>query len=190
MKSGIEKCAMLITKSRKQQLIEELPNQEKIPTLGEMKIYKYLGILEIDTIKHTEMKEKIKKEYLRIPRKLLETKPNSRNLTEKVNIWAVHLVRYLEPFLKWTREKLQQMEQRTRKLTTMHKALHPRDRVDRLYMSKKKKEEEDIPAFETASMHRFKKRRGRLITATRNNTANRSINGTKITVVGALPISP
>ena len=29
--------------------------------LREMKNYKYLGILEADTIKHTEMKEKIKK---------------------------------------------------------------------------------------------------------------------------------
>ena len=29
--------------------------------LGEKKTYKYLGILEGDTIKHAEMKEKIKK---------------------------------------------------------------------------------------------------------------------------------
>ena len=30
-------------------------------TLGEKKTYKYLGILEAHTIKHAEMKEKIKK---------------------------------------------------------------------------------------------------------------------------------
>ena len=29
------------------------------------------------------------------------------------------------------------MDQRTKKLMTMHKALHPRDDVDRLYVSKK-----------------------------------------------------
>ena len=29
------------------------------------------------------------------------------------------------------------MDQRTRKLMTMHKALHPRDNVDRLYVSRK-----------------------------------------------------
>ena len=45
------------------------------------------------------------------------------------------LVRYSGPFLKWTREELKQMDQRTRKLMTMHKALHPRDDVDRLYVS-------------------------------------------------------
>ena len=49
----------------------ELPNQEKIREKG---TYKYLGILEADTIKHVGMKEKIKKEYLRGIRILLETK--------------------------------------------------------------------------------------------------------------------
>ena len=39
----------------------ELPNQEKIRTLGEKETYKYLAILEADTIKQVEMKEKIKR---------------------------------------------------------------------------------------------------------------------------------
>ena len=33
--------------------------------LGEKETYKYLGILEADTIKQAEMKEKMKKDYLR-----------------------------------------------------------------------------------------------------------------------------
>ena len=41
------------------------------------------------------------------------------------------------PFLKWTREELKQMDQRTRKIMTLYKALHPRDDVDRLYVSRK-----------------------------------------------------
>ena len=36
----------------------ELPNQEKIKTLGEKETYKYLGILEAYTIKQVEIKEK------------------------------------------------------------------------------------------------------------------------------------
>ena len=39
----------------------ELPNEEKIRTLGEEETYKDLGILEVDTIKHVEMKEKLGK---------------------------------------------------------------------------------------------------------------------------------
>ena len=49
----------------------ELPNQDKIRTLAENETYKYLGILEADTIKQVEMKNKIQKEYLRKTRKLL-----------------------------------------------------------------------------------------------------------------------
>ena len=77
-------------------------------------------------------KKKLKKSISEYLRKLLETKLHSRNLVEGINIRAV--VRYSGPFLKWTREELKQMDQRTRKLMTMHKALHPRDEVDRLYV--------------------------------------------------------
>ena len=84
-----------------------------------------------------ETKEKIKKEYLRRTRKLLETKLCSRNLTKGINTWAVPVVRYLGPFMKWTREELKEMDLRTRKLITMPKVLHPRDDVDRLCISRK-----------------------------------------------------
>ena len=115
----------------------ELTNHEKIRTLEENEAYKYLGILEADTIKQVQMKDTIRKEYLRRTRKLIETKLSSRNFIKGINTWAVPLIRYSGPFLKWTRDKLKEMDQRTRKLTTMQKALHPRDDVDRLYGSRK-----------------------------------------------------
>ena len=61
MEFGIEKCAMLVMKSGKRHLTDgrELPDQD-IRTLGEKETYKFLGILETDTIKQVEMKEKIK----------------------------------------------------------------------------------------------------------------------------------
>ena len=63
----------------------EQPNQEEIRTLGEKETYKYMGILEADTIKQQEMKENIKKEYFRGTRKLLETKLYCRNLIKGIN---------------------------------------------------------------------------------------------------------
>ena len=108
MKSGIEKCAMLGMKSGKRHTTEgiELPNQDKIRTLGENDAYKYLGILKADTIKQVEMKDKIQKEYLRKTRKLLETKLNSRNLIKGINTWVLPLVRHSGPSLKWTKDEL------------------------------------------------------------------------------------
>ena len=106
MELGIEKCAMLLKKSGKPLMTDgmELPNHDKIRTFGENETYKYLSILEADTIKQVEMKDKIRKEYLRRTRKLLETKLSCRNFIKRKNTWAVPLVRYSEPFLKWTRD--------------------------------------------------------------------------------------
>ena len=81
----------------------ELLNQDNIRTLEEKETYKYLGILMVNTIKQVEMKEKNYKEYLRRTRKLLETKLSCRNLIKGINTWAVSLIRYSGPFLKWTR---------------------------------------------------------------------------------------
>ena len=176
MEFGTEKCAMLVMKIGKRHLTDEmkLPNQDKIRTLTENETYEYLDILEADTIKQVEMKNKISKEYLRRTSKLLETKLSSRNLIKGINTWAVPLIRYSGPFLKWTRDELKQMDQRTRKLMTMHKALHSRDDVDRLYVSRKEggRGLASIEDSVDASIQRLEDYIQKLITAIRNDTHN------------------
>ena len=63
MKLGIEKCAMLVMKSGKRHMTDgmKIPNHDKIRTPGENETYKYLGIVEAETIKQVEMKDKIRK---------------------------------------------------------------------------------------------------------------------------------
>ena len=142
MECGIEKCAMLVMKSGKRLMTDGmgLPNHDKIRTLWEKETYKYLGILEADTIKQVEMKGKIQKEYLRRTRKVHEIKLSCRNLIKGINTWAVSLVSYSRPFLKLNKEELKQIDQRTRKLMAMLKALHPRDDIERLYVRRKEGE--------------------------------------------------
>ena len=72
----------------------ELPNHDRIRTLEENETYKYLGILEADTIKHVQMKDKIRKEYLGRTKKTtrdkaLQQKPHERN---KYLGWAPSLI--------------------------------------------------------------------------------------------------
>ena len=139
---------------------------------------KSLEILEADTIKQVNVKEKIKKDYLMKSGKLLETKLYSKNLIKGINTWAVLLGRYYGPFLKWTRKELKQMDQRTRKIMIMHKVLHPRNDIDRLYVSRKEggrglaRTEDIVDAFIQRLKDYTEKRRRRLITATRNKTDN------------------
>ena len=128
------------------------------------------------------MKEKIKKEYLRRIRKLLETKLCCRNLIKGINTWVVTLFRYSRYFLKLTKEKLKKMEQRTRKLMTVHKALHPRDDVDRLYESRKKwgrghaRMEDSVDASIQRLVDYIEKHEGGLIIDTGNYIDNTETN--------------
>ena len=125
--------------------------------------------------------------HLRRTRKQLKTKLSCWNLIKGINTWAVTLIRYSRPFLKWTRDKLKQIDQRTKKLNTMHKALHPRDDVDRLYVSRKEggRELASIEDIVDASIQWLKdyiqKYDGRLITAIRSNTDNTMDNKMTIT---------
>ena len=134
-----------------------------------------------------KMKEKIKKEYLRRTRRLLETKLYSRNLIKGKNTWSLSFVKYSGPFLKWTREDLRQMGQKTRKLMTMHKALHPRDDIDRLYVLRKegRRGHARIKDSVDSSIQRpedyIEKRGEGIITATRNNTDDTNISRSEIT---------
>ena len=88
----------------------------------------------------------------------------------------VPLVRYTGPFLKWTRDELKQMDQRRRKFMTMHKALHPRNDIDRLYVSRKERgrglasTEDSADASIQRLEDYIEKHEGGLITVIRNDT--------------------
>ena len=105
MEFGIEKCAMPLMKSGKHKWLREWHYRIKtcLERVEKTK-QKYLGILQADTIKQVQMKDKIQEEYFRGTRKLLETKLSSRNFTKGINTWAVTLVRYSVPFLKLSRD--------------------------------------------------------------------------------------
>ena len=159
-------------------------NQDKIRTLAENETYKYVGILQADTIKQVEMNEKIQKEYCRRTRKLLETKLSSRNLIKGIYTWTVPLVRHSGPFLKWTRDERKQMDQIIRKLMTMHKA----ETTLTDYVFQEKREEDDLQHWrqrwriDTTTRRLYtKKHDGGLITAIRNDNDNTMDNRMTIT---------
>ena len=86
MEFGIERCAMLVMKGGKLHITEgvKLPNQVVIRMLGVIEAYKYLGILEADTIKEQKMKEiKKKRIYQKSPKitrdKILSQEPCQRD---------------------------------------------------------------------------------------------------------------
>ena len=90
--------------------------------------------MEADGVKHKEMKDQIKKEYIRRVRKILKTKLNGGNIFLATNSRAVFTVRYGAGIISWTKMELEELDWRTRKLMTMYRAHHPKADVDRLYL--------------------------------------------------------
>ena len=71
----------------------ELSSGKVVQELESEEGYKYEGVSEADDIMHTEMKDKIKKEYNRRVRQLTSSKLNGRNTIREIKSQAVSLVK-------------------------------------------------------------------------------------------------
>ena len=58
----------------------DLPNGEMIKALEQGDVYKYLGVLQCDEVKHKLMKEKVKQEYFRRVKCILKSKLKGKHV--------------------------------------------------------------------------------------------------------------
>ena len=138
MKFGLSKCAALVLKAGVQEKCEgiELPDGEVMHEVEDGG-YKYLGVLQGADIMTKEMKEKVRKEYLRRVKLVAGSGLSAGNLLRAVNAWAVSVVRYSAGVITWTHKELKDMDVKTRKILTTNGVFHRRSNVDRLYMKRK-----------------------------------------------------
>ena len=138
MEFGIVKCAVLVLKTGVKTRCDgiRLPDGQLMKEV-DGNGYKYLGILEGADIKTREMKELVKKEYLRRVKAVAKSRLYAGNLIKEINAWAVSVVRYSAGILEWTDKELKAMDVRTRKLMTMFGAFHMKSSVPRLYLKRK-----------------------------------------------------
>ena len=116
MEFGIKKCGILTMKRGKIVKKEgiKLPDGEVIKHVGQEE-YTYLGIIELDEIKETEMKEKINEEYKQRQRLILKSKLNERNKVTAINTWAVAIFRYGAGIIQWKASELKGLDRNSRK---------------------------------------------------------------------------
>ena len=155
MESGIEICAMLIMKRGKRKTVEvkELPNQKSISRLWENK-NKYLGILEADTIKQAEIKEKIR----RAPQKNKKTSQN-QTLPQKSHQRDKHQdsppCKILRTILNMDKGRTQTNGPKKKNVNNNAQGdLHLRDDIECMYWEKK--EEENSLILRIALIHQYK----------------------------------
>ena len=82
MEFGVEKCEVLTMKKGNMANSDgiALPNKTAIKRPKECDSYKYLGVIQVDGMKHHRMKGKVKTVYYRRLRKILEMKLNGGNI--------------------------------------------------------------------------------------------------------------
>ena len=90
---GIGKCATSVLERGKMTKFDgiSLPDGKVMKGLIEGAGYKYLGIIQTDQIRYTEMKKKVKTNYLGRVLKALETKLNGGNIIKGINIYGQYL---------------------------------------------------------------------------------------------------
>ena len=130
MEFGIRKCSVLVLKKGK--VVESdgvlLPNGERMQSVEE-EGYKYLGILEVDDLQHTVMKEQFCAEYFRRLKKVLSSKLNGRNVIRAINAWAVAVMWYGAGVVNWTQTELQAIDWKIWKKLSMYGAMDVRGSV-------------------------------------------------------------
>jgi hypothetical protein len=82
------------------------------------------------------MKQKVRKEYIRRVRLVLDTQLNSQNKFKAINSLAVPVLIYSFTIVNWTVAEIKRLDTKTRKLLTCKRAHHPKADVDRLYLKR------------------------------------------------------
>ena len=117
----------------------EIPDGRKLQSLKEGgEVYKYVGVLEANDIKHESTIKKLSKKIRKSCQESTQVdNVKGGNIMRALNTWAVSLLRYSDEVISCTRRELMSLHGKTRKLLTIHGALHPRANVSRLFISRK-----------------------------------------------------
>ena len=137
MEFGLSKCEVLIMKTGKLVKTEgkSMHNGKVIKNIEEGG-YKYLEILEAESIKQEEMKGQIKKESTRSVKNILKSKLNGWNIISTINSKSVSIVKSGAVIICCTKMKLEELDRKTRKLVTMEGAQQPIAAIDGLYLQR------------------------------------------------------
>jgi hypothetical protein len=133
MTFGIEKCKTLRTVKRKLELRNFTTEEEDTMTaMTEEDMYKYLGHMQTEQIKHAQMKQQLGDEYIQHTKSILKTKLNGKNTIKAVNTYAISVLTLSFGIVKWTPTDLENLQIKTTALLTRCRIHRPRAAKDRL----------------------------------------------------------
>ena len=136
MSLGLNKCK--VVNMRKGKLVElggiQLVSGGVIAELKSDEVYKYLGVEELDGVKHERMKTKVWSAAKQKLKKLLESELNSRNLFQAINECVMPVITYSFGAVHWLESEVKGLDVRIRKMLNMYRVFEIKSDVDRLYL--------------------------------------------------------
>ena len=112
MQFGLDKCAKVTFIKGKIVKAENitLDVSTTIKELEQERTYKYLGIQEAEGVSNAANKEKVRKEFYRRVRAILQAELNARNKIMAINSLAIPIVTYGFNILNWTMSEIERLD--------------------------------------------------------------------------------
>ena len=140
---GLDKCNKLTIKNGKTVPSDDiiLTNNESIKALDNTEVVEYLGMVENNNIKTTEMKQTLRDEYFTRLKKIMKTILNSKNSIDAINTFATSAITYGFAVLDWSITDLESIDRETRNILKKYHLLNNNSNVTRLYLPRRDGEE-------------------------------------------------
>ena len=140
MEFGVDKCAYIyIERGKKKTLGQSMSIQgTELQELEHGEQYKYLGQEESVGYNAELNKDRVLKEYFKRVRKIWGSELYGNNKVIAHNIFAIPVITPTFGILNWTKEELEQIDIKTRKLLTLSGSFHRNSDIDRLYSERAK----------------------------------------------------
>ena len=135
MQLGSDKCAYLnIERGNQKSLGKSLTLDEtKLAELTEGQYYKYLGQDENIGFNDILNKERVIKEYMKRIRKIWSSELYYNWKVIAHNTFAIPVLTPTFGIIKWTKDELEQMDVKSRKILSCNGSFHANSDIDRLY---------------------------------------------------------
>lgn len=112
----------------------ELVDGSIIKHLGAGESYKYLGVAQNVTQDTAHVKATLRSRYKARLRQIWGSQLSAKNKVEATNVLAVPVLLYSFGVLKWNVDELKNLDRETRKLMNIHRSLHPKSSIQRIYL--------------------------------------------------------
>ncbi|CAG0894667.1 unnamed protein product [Darwinula stevensoni] len=96
--------------------------------------YTYLGVPERQSQEVSTIKSALNREYKRRLRWIWGSELSARNKVTATKTFAIPVLVYTFGVLHWTIKELEDLDRATRKTMNLHRSLHPKSSVQRLYL--------------------------------------------------------